>query len=146
MRIGELADAVGVNPKTVRYYEQIGLLPEPARSPGGDRIYTRADVDRLAFIRRAQQLELTLDEIREILALREQSQRPCDYVLAVARQHLGDLDDRITQMQRARDELSALIDRAQRLPAASAPYCHLIEHDADPGRETAPERGAEAGS
>jgi DNA-binding transcriptional MerR regulator len=138
VRIGELADTVGVNPKTIRYYEQIGLLPEPARSPGGDRQYGQADVDRLAFIRRAQQLELTLDEIGEILALREQSQRPCDYVLAVAQQHLTDLDDRIAQMQRARDELSALIERAQRLPAGSARYCHLIEQGADSASQPHP--------
>ncbi|PSO54940.1 MAG: heavy metal-responsive transcriptional regulator, partial [Actinobacteria bacterium QS_5_72_10] len=67
MRIGELGDVVGVNPKTIRYYEDIGLLPQPARTTGGDRTYDQDDVDRLAFIRRAQQLGLHLDEIREIL-------------------------------------------------------------------------------
>lgn len=128
MRIGELADAVGVNPKTIRYYEDIGLLPAPARTSGGDRTYDHADVERLAFVRRAQQLELTLDEIREILALRERHQRPCDYVLSVAQQHLAELDDRLAQMQRARDELRALVDGAERLPADSGRYCALIEH------------------
>lgn len=130
MRIGELADAVGVNPKTIRYYEDIGLLPEAVRTPGGDRTYDHADVERLAFVRRAQQLELTLDEIREILALRERHQRPCDYVLTVAQQHLAELDDRIAQMQHARDELRALVEGAEWLPADSGRYCALIEHRA----------------
>lgn len=128
MRIGELADAVGVNPKTIRYYEEIGLLPQPPRTPGGYREYDDDDVERLAFIRRAQQLELQLDEIREVLALRESNARPCDYVLQVARQHLSELDERIAQMQRARNELDALVRRAQSLPTEPGRYCSLIEH------------------
>lgn len=130
MRIGELADTVGVNPKTIRYYEAIGLLPEPARSPGGDRTYDQDDVERLAFVRRAQQLELTLDEIGEILALRERSQRPCDYVLTVAQRRLVELDDRLSAMHRAREELSALVERAEQLSAGEGSYCGLIEHHA----------------
>lgn len=130
MRIGELADAAGVNPKTIRYYEAVGLLPPPRREPNGYRCYDQADLDRLAFIRRAQQLELRLDEIHEILALRESQQRPCDYVLQVAAQRLGDLDERIAAMQHTRDELQALLARAQALPTVAGPYCELIEHDA----------------
>lgn len=132
MRIGELADTVGVNPKTIRYYEEIGLLPEPARSPEGHRRYDHHDVERLAFIRRAQQLGLHLDEIGEVLALRERSQRPCDYVLDVARQRLAEFDERIAEMQRARRELHDLVvQRAGELPGDSGHYCGLIEHAAD---------------
>lgn len=127
MRIGELADTVGVNTKTIRYYEAIGLLPEPARTAGGARTYGPDDINRLAFIRRAQELGLHLDEIREILVLRETNQRPCDYVLGVATQRLTELDDRLTQIQRARDELQALVTRAQSLPADTGRYCTLIE-------------------
>lgn len=135
MRIGELADAVGVNPKTIRYYEDIGLLPEPARSAGGDRIYGQDDVDRVAFVRRAQELGLHLDEIREVLGLREASRRPCDYVLSVAHQRLAELDERLAQIQRARDELQALVTRAQSLPADPGRYCTLIEqHTPDASR------------
>lgn len=130
MRIRELADTIGVNPKTIRYYESIGLLPEPTRSRGGDRTYGQEDVDRLAFIRRAQELGLHLDEIREILALRETNHRPCDYVLSVAHQRLGELDDRIAQIQRARDELQTLVSRAQSLPTEAGRYCTLIEQHA----------------
>lgn len=129
MRIGELADAAGVNPKTIRYYEEVGLLPEPRREANGYRRYEQDDLERLEFIRRAQQLELRLDEIREILALRESEQRPCDYVLQVAGERITDLDDRIAAMQRTREELHALLTRAQRLPAADGSYCGLIEHE-----------------
>jgi DNA-binding transcriptional MerR regulator len=127
MRIGQLAAATGVNPKTIRYYESIGLLPAPVRSTAGYRRYNDEDVERLEFIRRAQQLNLSLSEIEEILALRERSQRPCDYVVRVAQRRLGDLDRRIAQMQRARAELRALLQRAGDLPDDGC-YCQLIEH------------------
>lgn len=67
MRIGELAKRVGVNPKTIRYYESIGLLPEPQRTTDSYRSYDEDDVLRLAFIRRATEVNLQLDEIREAL-------------------------------------------------------------------------------
>lgn len=128
MLIGELADKVGVNPKTVRYYESIGLLPEPARTDAGYRDYTHADAERLAFIRRATELNLQLDEIAEILALRERDKRPCDYVVEVARGRIADLEDRLAQMQQARDELQQLLARAEDLPDVDGCYCDLIEH------------------
>lgn len=128
MRIGELAAQVDVNAKTIRYYESIGLLPEPARTDAGYRIYREDDIDRLAFIRRAQQLDLTLDEIGEILTLREHGERPCGYVFEVAHHRLTELDRRIAEMQRARKELRALLGRANRLPDDDGGYCRLIEH------------------
>ncbi|MDP9023263.1 MAG: heavy metal-responsive transcriptional regulator [Actinomycetota bacterium] len=127
MRIGELADEVGVDPKTIRYYESIGLLPEPPRTAAGYREYGPEDVDRLGFVRRATELDLRLDEIREILALRDRGMRPCDYVLEVARQRITELDQRIMQMRRARNELERLLART---PSAEqgGRYCELIEH------------------
>jgi DNA-binding transcriptional MerR regulator len=68
--IGELAERVGVNPKTIRYYESIGLLPEPPRTDAGYRDYGPEDVERLAFVRRATELDLQLEQIAEILAFR----------------------------------------------------------------------------
>lgn len=138
MRIGELADAVGVNPKTIRYYEDIDLLPAPDRTPAGYRLYAEEDIGRLAFIRRAQQLDLHLDEIREILALREHDQRPCGYVAAVARQRVEELERRLAQTRRARDELQALLDRADGLGGGTAGYCRLIEHHTAPNAEDQP--------
>ncbi len=127
MRIGELAEQVGVDPRTIRYYESIGVLPEPDRTDAGYRDFGPEDAERLAFIRRATELNLQLDEIREILALREAGQRPCDYVLHVARERIEELDQRIDDMRRARKELHALLQRAHRLPNDQPRYCHLIE-------------------
>ena len=67
MRIGELADRLGVTTKSIRFYESIGLLPDPARTASGYRDYAEADAERLTFIKTAQRLGLSLDEIREIM-------------------------------------------------------------------------------
>lgn len=80
MQIGDVARALGLNPKTIRYYEAIGLLPAPQRTEGGFRRYTPAEVERIDFIRRARALDLSLDEIREILGFRDEGEAPCPYV------------------------------------------------------------------
>lgn len=128
MLIGELAQRVGVNPKTIRYYESIGLLPEPARTSSGYRDYGPGDVERLAFVRRATELNLQLDEVAEILALRDRDERPCGYVVEVARERIDEFEARIAQMQQARDELRQLLERAEDLPDGDGCYCDLIEH------------------
>lgn len=104
------------------------MLPDPRRTPAGYRVYAEEDIDRLAFVRRAQQLELALDEIGEILALRERGERPCGYVFQVARARLDDLDRRIAEMQRARDELHTLLGQAANVAIDDGGYCQLIEH------------------
>lgn len=128
MRIGQLAERVGVNTKTVRYYEGIGLLPAPERRPSGYREYTEGDVERLRFIRTAQRLGLSLSEISEILGFRERGERPCDYVLGVLDRQVADLDRRMAEMARLRRELIALKQAADRLPPEPACYCPVIEH------------------
>ena len=128
MRIGELAEKVGVNPKTIRYYEGIGLLPDPERLPSGYREYTDDDVDRLRFIRTAQRLGLSLSEISEILGFRDRSERPCDYVLGVLDRQVADLDRRIAEMRELRRELVALKADADRLAPDPGCYCAVIEH------------------
>src|SRR5215208_4582891 len=80
MRIGRLAAALGLNPKTIRYYEEIGLLPAPVRSPAGYRQYSAADRERLRFIAKAKAIGFTLREIGEILARRDEGMEPCPYV------------------------------------------------------------------
>jgi DNA-binding transcriptional MerR regulator len=128
LKIGELGERVGVNPKTIRYYEGIGLLPEPERRPSGYREYTEDDIGRLAFIKTAQRLGLALSEISEILAFRERDERPCDYVLQAIDRQVGDLDRRITEMEELRRDLLALRRRADRLPGDKGCYCAVIEH------------------
>ena len=82
-RIGELAAELGLNPKTIRYYEAIGLLPEPRRTPAGYRCYGVDDRERLRFIAQAKAIGLSLQEISEILAIRQAGNPPCRHVAAV---------------------------------------------------------------
>lgn len=145
MRIGELAERVGVNPKTVRYYEGIGLLPDPARRPSGYREYTHDDVERLRFIRTAQRLGLSLSEISEILGFRERAERPCDYVLGVLDRQVADLDRRMAEMAQVRDELIALKEKADDLPREQGCYCAVIEHTEAVGIGPSPEGRARVG-
>lgn len=128
MRIGEAAEEVGINPKTIRYYEDIGLLPVPERTPSGYREYGTADVDRLVFVKTAQRLGFTLAEVAEILAFRERGQRPCTYVLSVLERQVSDLDRRISELQDLRAELVDLKARADRLPGNDNGFCTVIDH------------------
>jgi DNA-binding transcriptional MerR regulator len=126
--IGELAEHLGINPRTIRYYESIGLLPEPERSESGYRVYGEADVERLVFIKAAQRLGLALDEVREILALRDRGVPPCGHVRSVLRRQVSDIDRQLAELHHLREELVALDLQAQEAPFAEGAICGLIEH------------------
>jgi len=129
MKIGELADRLGVTTKSIRFYESIGLMPDPARTPSGYRDYGEDDVERLTFVKTAQRLGLSLDEISEIIAFRDRGQQPCNYVAGVLHRQLADLDRRIGEMQALRDQLTMLEAKAERgRDGAAASYCSIIEH------------------
>lgn len=128
MRIGTMAERGGVNPTTIRYYEEVGLLPEPDRTPAGYRNYDEAALARLSFIKAAQSVGLTLGEVSEVLGLREQGEAPCPHVLSLIEQHADELAERIAALEQMRSELVALAKRARRLPSRSeAAFCHIIE-------------------
>lgn len=131
VRIGELARRVGVNPKTVRYYENIGLLASAERTSAGYRVYGEGDADRVGFIKAAQRLGMRLDEIAEVLALRDADTRPCGYVRRVLHEHVVSIDDRIAELRRLRTQLVDLDTRAEELaadPDVGAASCPLIDH------------------
>ena len=129
LQIGQLADRVGVNPRTIRYYERIGLLPEPARTDAGYRLYSAADEGRLRFIKSAQRLGFTLGEVKETLAYRERGERACPYVAGVIDERLTQVDERLQELSAFKQELSDLRDRMQADGAqeGEAPFCHYIE-------------------
>ncbi len=118
MRIGRLADATDVSTKTLRFYEAEGLLPEPARSPAGYRDYSEEAADRVLFIRRAQAAGLTLTQIGQILAIRDDGRPPCDHVSHLVEQRLEEVCERLAQLERTRTELLALRDRLTDLDPA----------------------------
>ncbi len=127
LRIGELASELGLNPKTIRYYEEIGLLPAPRRSPAGYRLYGDADHGRLGFIGKAKAVGLTLAEIGEILALRDAGTEPCPHVRDLIDRKLAAVDEQLRLLADVRDELAALRAEAATIPCSSAPICEVIE-------------------
>ncbi|MEM9034372.1 MAG: heavy metal-responsive transcriptional regulator [Actinomycetota bacterium] len=129
MRIGELASLTSVTTKTVRYYESIGLLPEPARTEAGYRDYGDDAVDRLRFVRDAQATGLSLAEITSVLELKEAGRASCGHTAALLDRHLDELDDQINRLVAARASLRALADRADGLDptACTDPHrCQVI--------------------
>ena len=128
MRIGQLADKLGINPKTIRYYEQIGLIPAAPRTGGGYREYSDTDADRLTFIKTAQRLGLSLEEVAEILSLRERGERPCAYVRDVIDEQIRSVDRRIGELRALRGELRELRAAADAIPEVDGATCRIIEH------------------
>jgi DNA-binding transcriptional MerR regulator len=112
MLIGDLAARAGLSAKAIRFYEQAGLLLPPPRTPGGYRDYPPAAVDRLAFVRHAQAAGFTLAEIRDVLAIRDSGQAPCQHVSVLIGEHLAQVERRIAELTRARDALKDLQRRA----------------------------------
>ena len=122
--IGQMATAGKCKVQTIRYYEQIGLLPPPSRSQGNQRIYTQASRDRLGFIRHSRELGFSLVRIREMLALNDDPSHSCAEVDAIARKHLQQVESKIKRLQSMRKELKRMIDRCQGNQVAD---CQIID-------------------
>jgi len=109
LTIGKLARAAGVKVPTIRYYEQIGVLPRAERSAGNQRLYGAATVDRLAFVRHARDLGFSLEAIRDLLSLSDQPDRSCDAADAIARAQLAEVEDRIARLTALKSELERMV-------------------------------------
>jgi DNA-binding transcriptional MerR regulator len=131
-QIGPVARELGINPKTIRYYEEINLIPQAQRTETGYRLYTQADIDRIAFILRARELDFSLDDIGEILALREDGEAPCLYVTQLVQKQLTAIDAKITALNQLRCELEEIQRLAQSISlnviTSKDCVCHLIEN------------------
>ena len=111
MKIGELAKLTDCQVETIRYYEREGLLPEPARSDGNYRLYTQAHVERLTFIRNCRSLDMTLEEIRSLLDLRDSPQDQCENVNALIDEHIHHVKARIDGLLALQEQLLDLRQR-----------------------------------
>jgi MerR family transcriptional regulator, copper efflux regulator len=134
LQIGQLAQRAGVSPKAIRYYEQVGLLPKPARSKGGYRLYTVDDEERLRFISTARRTGFTLGEIKEILRLRERGIAPCDYVREAIQRRRSEVDQRLSELRQLKRELGKLDAVARSLPRqpqVPAGFYHILEAPPD---------------
>ncbi len=122
--IGELSRRTGCNIETIRYYERVGLLAAPARTGGGHRMYGTAHVMRLSFVRRARELGFTLDEVRALLRLVEERDRPCAEARDLAARHLEDVRAKIADLRHMEAALEGTIGHCA---DGTAPECPLID-------------------
>ena len=124
LSIGTLARRTGAKVETIRYYERIGLMPEPGRTEGGQRRYGEAELDRLAFIRHARQLGFTLEAVRELLDLSDSPERSCGEVDAIARRHLREVERRLERLAALKRELERIVGECGRGTVAD---CRVLE-------------------
>ena len=112
--IGEVSRRSGVKVPTIRYYEQAGLMPRPARTDAGRRTYGDADVGHLRFIRHARELGFEVDAIRQLLGLSDQPDRPCSEVDVIARAHLREIETKIARLRALEAEVRRMLDDCAR--------------------------------
>lgn len=124
MKIGELANATGTKVETIRYYEQTGLLPAPARTLGSYRSYDGEHLARLSFIRRARNLGFSIEQVRALLDLSDERTRDCASVDRIASEHLRKVDRKIADLTALRRELSSVITSCD---GGTIAECRIIE-------------------
>lgn len=127
LKIGDVAKLAGIGIEALRFYEKSGLLERPARTESGYRVYGRDVLERLAFIKQAQTLGFSLDEIRRIVADARAGHSPCDEVREIVRHRLGELDERMREMRRYRKELAETLAEWDEKGQAPGHICGLIE-------------------
>jgi DNA-binding transcriptional MerR regulator len=126
--IGELARRTGCKVQTIRYYEQIGLMPEAARTLGNQRIYGAAHSDRLAFIRHSRELGFPLDAIRQLLTLADDPHQPCATADRIAQEQLVEVQNRIARLEALKVELERMVEQCRH---GTIGHCRVIEVLAD---------------
>ena len=126
--IGAVAARTGIKVPTIRYYEEIGLLPPPARTESNRRLYGDAEIGKLNFIRHSRELGFEIEDIRELLSMAAEPQASCHQADSIARSHLSEIDRRIASLQVLKGELSRLIDECGHGRICD---CRIIEALAD---------------
>jgi DNA-binding transcriptional MerR regulator len=130
MKIQEFSKRTGVPAKTIRYYEEVGILPAPTRAENNYRLYTEKDIDHLRLVAGARLLDLSLDDIREILAMRDNREAPCRILLSRIDQKANEIKGRIQALQKLERELRELYALGQTFPVDDVDgkdcICHLV--------------------
>lgn len=138
LTIGALARMTGCQVETIRFYEHVGLLPAPQRSPGGYRLYAGGHIPRLTFVRRARELGFSLAEVRTMLRLADERARPCAEVRVVATAHLRDVRTRIADLQAMERVLRATVARCARGRGSECPLLEALSRTRSSGAPSAP--------
>jgi Cd(II)/Pb(II)-responsive transcriptional regulator len=144
MKIGELASATATPVETIRYYEREGLLPAAARTEANYRMYGADHAQRLQFVRHCRSLDMTLQEIRTLLALQDAPAEPCDEVNALLDAHIGHVAQRMRELRQLEKQLKAL--RAQCQGAHDVAHCGILQGLSAGEGGAVPERGHVGGS
>lgn len=135
MQIRELSLQTGTSDKTIRYYESIGVLPPPRRLPNSYRDYDEADVERVKLVAGARRLEFSLDDIAEILAMRDRREAPCWTVLDLLAQKADEVTQRIAELRRLEADLRELHALGLTFPLDDVDgkncVCHLVSERAE---------------
>lgn len=135
-KIGEVARRANVNKETVRYYEKRGLIPKPDRRRSGYRIFTKRHINQIKFIKRAQELGFTLNEIKELLELRIDENSTCSEIKQEAQEKYKDVVEKIEDLQRIKATLTDLIDScAGEGPKGDCPILEALEGESKTGRK-----------
>ncbi len=129
--IGEVAKRSGASRKALRLYEDTGILAPPRRTPSGYRVYDRETLELLSFIRRAQRLGFTLEEIKEIVAIKRAGRAPCPHVRDLVRRKTSELDQKLSDLMEIRKGLRALLNGWRSDGQDKATVCPHIEHAAE---------------
>ena len=136
LTIGRLARETGCKVQTIRYYEQIGLIPPPPRSEGNQRLYRPEHLDRLAFIRHSRELGFSLKAIRELLSLVDNPDQPCSNADQIARTHLQGVETRLARLTALKCELERMVDQCRggriadcRVVQVLADHTHCLTDD-----------------
>lgn len=135
LTVSKLADRVGTSGDTVRYYERIGLLPEPERSAAGYRLYGEDAVEHLLFIKRAQRFGLRLEAIGELMEVREGGMCPCGHTRRLLEDRVAELDEQMASLARLRNDIYRMIDELPPGEGAPERRCNSALMQLGPGPE-----------
>lgn len=124
LTIGELSRQTGCEVPTIRYYEQVGILDKPARTEGGHRSYTDAQLQRLRFVRRCRDLGFPLDEVKDLLRLADNREAECSAVDEIVTQRLADVREKIAHLSALESELKRMVRGCRRGKIAD---CRIVQ-------------------
>jgi DNA-binding transcriptional MerR regulator len=145
LRIGTLAERARTNAPTIRYYEQIGLLPRPNRRNGGQRRYGEEDVRRLTFIRRCREFGLPIEQVRMLASLVQDRGRSCMEARDIAYRHLTAIRAKLTELRGLEKSMAAFVESCESACAGGpGPDCAILEDLAKPSPSSSTRRGRKA--